>query len=85
MTRPLLRLMTRKACCLCEDAERVLHALEQEGLCRVECCDVDLRPAWAARYGRDVPVLLDADDSPRLMHQIDADAVRRLLAAMASS
>lgn len=70
--------MTRKACCLCEDAEAVLHALQHEGCYRLELYDVDAEPALAARYGMDVPVLL-IEGNIVLKHRIDTAAVKQLL------
>ncbi len=73
-----LQLMTRKACCLCEDAERIIQQLASEGLCTFTLCDVDEDVALAARYGMDVPVLLH--DGQRLMqHRIDAASLRDYL------
>ncbi len=78
MALPTLQLMTRKACCLCEDAEAVLNALADGGYCQVTICDVDAEPMWAARYGMDVPVVLINGDV-RLQHRIEKEAVLVLL------
>jgi len=78
MSLPTLQLMTRKACCLCEDAEAVLHALVDDGCCQVIICDVDAEPKWAARYGMDVPVVLINGDVC-LQHRIERQSVLMLL------
>lgn len=78
MPKPVLQLMTRKACCLCEEAEAVLNLLVQEGFCQVTLCDVDAKPVWAARYGMDVPVLLKNGDVC-LQHRIEKKRVVDLL------
>jgi len=79
MTAPLLQLMTRQACCLCEDAEAVLTPMAATGAFELQLCDVDATPLWAARYGMDVPVLL-MNGEVQLKHHINAQDVARLLA-----
>lgn len=75
---PVVELMSRKGCCLCEDAEVVVRQLEGEALCRVRITDVDHELALAARYGADVPVLL-IDGVERMKHRIGVDELRALL------
>ncbi|MDQ6976350.1 MAG: glutaredoxin family protein [Mariprofundaceae bacterium] len=70
--------MTRKACCLCEEAELALETLVQAGICEVQVCDVDAEPMWAAHYGRDVPVLL-INGNICLKHHIKKESVLALL------
>jgi len=79
MTIPALQLMSRKACCLCDDAAAVLSSFVMQGRCTLEVLDVDQDVALAARYGMDVPVLLYAD-TVRLMHRIEQQNVELLLA-----
>jgi hypothetical protein len=79
MITPVLQLMTRQACCLCEDAEAVLLPMAASGAFELELCDVDATPLWAARYGMDVPVLLMNGDI-LLKHRIEAQDVARVLA-----
>lgn len=81
MAPPLLQLMSRRACCLCEDAERVLADFEAQGRCQLQCIDVDQDMALAARYGMDVPVLL-LDGAVCLKHQVTSQAVESLLEAI---
>jgi len=70
--------MSRKGCCLCEDAEVAARQFEQRGLCRLEVIDVDHDLALAARYGADVPVLL-VDDEEKLKHHIGTNELAELL------
>jgi|UPI00036710EA hypothetical protein len=82
MTVPQLQLMTRQACCLCEDAEAVLKPIAATGAFELQLCDVDATPLWAARYGMDVPVLL-MNGEVQLKHCIEKDDVMQLLAKTA--
>jgi len=79
MSLPHIRLMSRKVCCLCDDAKQVVAALADAGLCSWETIDVDRDKALLVRYGMDVPVLLTGD---RLLfkHRVDADELTRVLA-----
>jgi len=78
MTVPALQLMSRKACCLCEDAEIVLSAFVAQGRCTLEVLDVDQDMALAALYGMDVPVLL-VKNEVRCMHRIEQQDIELLL------
>jgi len=78
MNAPVLQLMSRKACCLCEDAEVVLNAFVAQGRCQLNVLDVDQDISLAARYGMDVPVLLK-DGSICCMHRIEHDDVENIL------
>jgi len=78
MTVPALQLMSRKACCLCEDAETVLADFVAQERCTLEVLDVDQDVALAARYGMDVPVLL-IKQQVQLMHRIEQEDIELLL------
>ncbi len=58
MNLPQVQVMSRRGCCLCEDAEKVARLVAAKGLCRLEVVDVDMELELAARFGADVPVLL---------------------------
>jgi hypothetical protein len=75
---PALQLMSRKACCLCEDAETVLAGFVAQGRCTLEVVDVDQDVALAALYGMDVPVLL-VKNKVQLMHRIVQQDIELLL------
>jgi len=78
MALPELRLMSRKACCLCEDAYRVAEGLAARGLCRLEVIDVDHDIELARLYGMDVPVLL-INGEVRFKHRVTADELEPAL------
>ncbi|MDQ7005239.1 MAG: glutaredoxin family protein [Ghiorsea sp.] len=55
---PLLQMMTRQGCSLCDDVYIAGDMAQREGLCRFESVDVDKDEALRKKYGLDVPVLL---------------------------
>ncbi|HIP07077.1 MAG TPA: glutaredoxin family protein [Mariprofundaceae bacterium] len=55
---PLLQMMTRQGCSLCDDVYIAGDLAQREGLCRFESVDVDADEILKAKYGLDVPVLL---------------------------
>jgi len=55
---PHLQLLSRRDCCLCDDAKLVLAALAEQGLCSWEIVNVDQDKALLVRFGMHVPVLL---------------------------
>jgi len=75
---PALQLMSRKACCLCEDAETVLAGFVAQERCTLKVVDVDQDVALAALYGMDVPVLL-VKNQVQLMHRIVQQDIELLL------
>jgi len=70
--------MSRKGCCLCEDAEAAALQMVEKGLCTLTIEDVDRDLGLAARYGVDVPVLL-LDGSEIMKHEIRAEPLEALL------
>ena len=62
--------MSRRGCCLCEDAEQVARLVADKGLCKLEVIDVDRELELAARFGADVPVLL-IEGAVSMKHRID--------------
>lgn len=75
---PELRLMSRRACCLCEDARTVAAGLAARGLCQLEVVDVDHNIELARLYGMDVPVLL-INGEVRFKHRVGADELEAAL------
>ena len=55
---PLLQMMTRQGCSLCDDVYIAGDMAQREGLCRFESVDVDQDETLKKKYGHDVPVLL---------------------------
>ncbi len=77
---PRVVVMSRRDCCLCEDAKRVVASLADEGLCSWETVDVDRDKKLLVKYGNDVPViLLDGEEVAR--HRIGEPELRALLSA----
>ncbi|MDX8395975.1 MAG: glutaredoxin family protein [Mariprofundaceae bacterium] len=70
--------MSRKACCLCEEAEVSLESLAQHVDFDLEIIDVDVELALATRYGADVPVLL-IDGELLMQHKIDLVSLEKQL------
>ncbi|MDQ6954343.1 MAG: glutaredoxin family protein [Mariprofundaceae bacterium] len=70
--------MSRKACCLCEDAEAMLADFVTQRRCSLDVVDVDQQIALAASYGMDVPVLL-FNGQIQCMHRIHKADVEKLL------
>jgi hypothetical protein len=58
---PALRLLSRSGCHLCEEMRAVVVPLVQRLGGSLETVDVDSDPALAARWGNEIPVLLDAE------------------------
>lgn len=83
MTRPLhLLLLSREGCCLCDELEEELLEHFGPGVFEIERCDVDARADWRERYGRSIPVLLDAQGGLLSESRLD---VERVAAALAQS
>jgi len=69
---PHVKVMSRRQCCLCEEAKEVVAALSEQGLCSWETVDVDRDKGLLIRYGMDVPVLL-VNDEARFKHRVTAE------------
>jgi len=74
MTLPHICLMSRQACCLCDEAKAVLASVAAEGLCSWEEVNVDRDKALLVRYGMDVPVLL-LGERELFRHRVDREAL----------
>lgn len=59
---PALRLYSRPGCHLCEALAEQLDALRATHPHQLETVDVDARGEWRLRYGRRIPVLVDAQE-----------------------
>jgi Glutaredoxin-like domain (DUF836) len=77
-----LQLLSRKQCCLCDDARQAVADVARQGLCTWETLDVDRDKALLVRYGNDVPVLL-MDGEKLFEHRVPAEELRRVLEAAA--
>ncbi len=81
MALPTFQLMSRQACCLCDDAAAVLADFVAQGRCELEVLDVDQSPELAARYGMDVPVLMH-QGSMCIQHRMTHEDMERILEAL---
>lgn len=75
--------MSRKACCLCDDAVRLINQLVDQNLCVLDIVDVDQDIRLAGRFGMDVPVLL-FEDQVLMKHRVDPDELAVRLKEIAS-
>ena len=73
--------MSRKACCLCEDAEAAVLQAVKKGLCSIEVTDVDQQLELAVAYGADVPVVL-INGSVKMKHVVDQTELEGILLAI---
>jgi len=73
--------MSRKACCLCEDAEAAVLQAVEKGLCSLKVTDVDQQFELAVAYGADVPVVL-IDGIVKMKHVVDQTELEGILLAI---
>lgn len=71
-------LLSRPGCHLCEDLETEALAWLR-GRAEIECAHVDHHPQWLARYGQQIPVLLDADGRFICAVRLDVNALEAAL------
>ena len=86
-TRPVLTLLTRAYCHLCDDMRIALGPLAARFGATVSELDVDTDAALEDRYGERIPVLLlgSPPDGVELCHySLDGAAVHRALAEQAN-
>ena len=83
-TGPQLTLYSRHECHLCEEMDQALAALRGELCFTLQTIDVDSAPEYRARYGKLVPVLVDADGVSICHYRLDETALRGRIAAMRS-
>jgi len=81
MSLPHIQLMSRRNCCLCEDARAVVAAAAEAGLCSWETVNVDQDKALLVRFGMDVPVLL-VNGKELCRHRVLADDLQASLRAL---
>ena len=76
---PHIQLMSRRNCCLCDDAKAVLATVSDQGCCTWETVNVDQDKALMVRFGLDVPVLL-AQGNIIFKHRVTAEQLSAFLA-----
>lgn len=79
MATPHVQLMTRRDCCLCDDAKVVIEAVAAAGLCSWEAVNIDRDKSLLVRFGLDVPVLL-LDNEVIFKHRVDEAGLKSVLA-----
>jgi hypothetical protein len=60
-TPPRLRLLSRPGCHLCEALHAAVRPLVERLGGSLQVVDIDADPAVAARWGNEIPVLLDSE------------------------
>lgn len=75
-----LRLLSRPGCHLCERLKATAEPLVRAAGGTLAEVDVDSDPALAARFGNEIPVILDAEGRVVAKALDGADAIRRRLA-----
>lgn len=75
---PHVEILTRRDCCLCDEAKAVVAAAAASGLCTWGVVDVDADPRLVRRYGLDVPVVR-VNGEVRFKHRVPASALTRIL------
>jgi hypothetical protein len=78
MSKPVLLLLGRPGCHLCEEFRDELEAAFPGRFDVKEAC-VDDDPDWRRRYGLKIPVLLDASGALVSASRLDADNLAALL------
>ena len=75
-----LKFFTTQGCHLCEQAEEILVALQNEYIFELEVIDIAADTELAERYGLSIPVLLNAATGEELYWPFNADKIASLLA-----
>jgi len=83
VSQPHIQLLSRHHCGLCEEAQAVVVAVAEQGLCTWETVNVDSDKALLVRYGMDVPVLL-VGGVELFRHRVSAEALKTSLATLSS-
>ena len=73
--KPVLTLLTRPDCHLCEEFHAELEAAFPGRFDVRECC-VDDDPEWVRRYGLKIPVLLDEQGALLCATRFDPESLR---------
>ena len=78
---PALRLLSRSGCHLCDEMRAVVAPLVDRLGGSLETVDVDSDPALAARWGNEIPVLLDREGRVVAKARDGEDSIARRLGA----
>jgi len=77
-----VKVMSRRQCCLCDDAKLIVADAAEQGLCTWETVDVDTDKALLVKYGNDVPVLL-INGKKSFEHRVSAGDLHSALEGVA--
>ena len=77
---PKVTLYTRKGCCLCDDAKRVIDGARSHATFEYEEIDIDSDPAFVSRYNDEVPVIA-IDGAKAFKYRLTMEEFLKKLAA----
>lgn len=77
---PAVTLYTRKGCCLCDDAKRVLEAARRRADFQLEEIDIDTDPGLQKLYNDEVPVIA-INGAKAFKYHVSVDELLRKLEA----
>jgi len=75
-------LYTRKGCCLCDDAKRVLGAVRNKARFELEELDIDANPELHRLYNDEVPVIA-IDGRKAFKYRVNEEELLKKLMARA--
>ena len=78
--RPAVTLYTRRGCCLCDDAKRVLEAARRAAAFDYAEVDIDADPDLRRQYNDEVPVIA-INGVKAFKYRVDAKDFLKKLAA----
>ena len=79
---PKLTLYTRKGCCLCEDAKRVLESARKSASFELEEVDIDRDAGLRRIYNDEIPVIA-INGSKAFKYRVTVEELLKKLAARA--
>jgi glutaredoxin len=79
---PQVTLYTRKGCCLCDDAKRVLESVRGRAVFELHEVDIDTDPGLRSRYNDEVPVIA-IDGRKAFKYRVSERELLKKLAARA--
>lgn len=79
---PKITLYTRKGCCLCDDAKRVIRAARERVRFDLDEVDIDADPKLEKLYNDEVPVIA-INGTKAFKYRVSVDELIRKLAARA--
>jgi glutaredoxin len=77
---PKVTLYTRKSCCLCDDAKRVIEAARERTRFELEETDIDSDSALRSLYNDEVPVIA-IDGRKAFKYRVSLEELLKKLAA----